>query len=363
MKSSKSDSSLDELRDRIDEIDARILELLNERIGHAIQIGEIKRDEGKAFYVPSREKAVLEKLQQANKGPFPDAALKVIYREIMSASLSLELPLKVSFLGPNATFTHQACIQHFGSSAELIPQKGIGYVFDEVEKGRSDFGVVPVENSNEGMVTHTLDRFVDFSALICGEIFLPVSHCLINTSGRFKDIKKIYSHPQPIAQCRKWLAANAPAIPVMDVASTALAAEMAAEDEGVAAIASESAANLYGLEIVESKIEDNLCNVTRFLVIGKTLPEKSGFDKTSLLISVKDEPGILYRILEPFSKHDVNLTKIESRPLKKKAWEYVFFLDMEGHQDDDNVKCALSDLKDKCQYMKVLGSYPRMRMP
>lgn len=357
------DSDLKKLRDRIDEIDTRVVELLNERAGQAQEVGRIKKAQGKEFYVPSREREVIEKILESNKGPFPNQALKIIYREVMSASLSLEEPLKVAFLGPNATFTHAACLQHFGSSAKFISQKSISDVFDEVEKMRVDFGVIPVENSNEGMVTHTLDRFTEFNSKICGEIFLPVSHCLINKSGLFEDIKKIYSHPQPIAQCRQWLAANAPSISVLDVASTALAAEMAVEDPSIAAIASKNAANVYDLRVVEARIEDNLNNVTRFLIIGNVESQKSGFDKTSILLSVKDEPGILYKMLEPFSRYGINLTKIESRPLKKKAWEYVFFLDMDGHIEDEGVGRSLEDLKSRCQQLKVLGSYPKMRMP
>lgn len=358
-----SDNELGKLRDEIDRIDREIIRLLNERAGQAQEVGRIKKARGSEFYVPSREREVIKKVTGANDGPFPDVALKVIFREIMSASLSLEEPLKVAFLGPGATFTHTACIQYFGSSTNLRSQKSIGDVFDEVEKGKANYGVVPVENSNEGMVTHTLDRFVDFSSYICGEIFLPVSHCLINSTGSFGDIKKIYSHPQAIAQCRKWLTANAPSIPVIEVASTALAAEMAREDVTIAAIASENAATAYDLAIVESKIEDIINNVTRFLVIGDKISEKTGYDKTSVMVSVKDEPGVLYKMLESFASFGVNLTKIESRPLKKKAWEYVFFLDMEGHVEDEDIKKAVSSLKERCQVMKVLGSYPRMRMP
>ena len=232
-------------------------------------------------------------------------------------------------------------------------------VFDEVERGKADYGIVPVENSNEGMVTHTLDRFVEFSSSICGEVLLPISHYLMNSTGCFEDIKKIYSHPQPIAQCRNWLASNAPNIPVIDVASTALAAEMARDDSSVAAIAGEYASSIYGLRIVESRIEDHANNVTRFIIIGKDSPAKSGNDKTSILFSVKDEVGILYRMLEPLSKFGVNLTKIESRPLKKKAWEYVFFIDMEGHLEDEAVINAIESLKKQSKFLKVLGSYPR----
>lgn len=354
------DKELKKLRDRIDSIDAQLLELLNDRANQAIEVGRIKKEAGREFYVPSREKEVLERILASNKGPFPNDALKLIYREIMSASLSLEEPLKVAFLGPEGTFTHMACLQQFGSSSRFISKKSISDVFDEVERGKADYGIVPVENSNEGMVTHTLDRFVEFSSSICGEVLLPISHYLMNATGKFEDIKKIYSHPQPIAQCRNWLASNAPDIPVIDVASTALAAEMARDDESVAAVAGEFAASVYGLRIVESKIEDHAKNVTRFIIIGKESPPRSGNDKTSILFSVKDEVGILYRMLEPLSKFGVNLTKIESRPLKKKAWEYVFFIDMEGHVEDEAVINAINALKKQSKFLKVLGSYPRV---
>ena len=352
------EEKLGKLRDGIDGIDMQILSLLNKRAGLAQEVGAIKKSEGKEFYVPSREKLVLDKLVRANKGPFPDSTLKIIFREIMSASLSLEEPLKVAFLGPDGTFTHNACLQQFGSSARFVSKRSISDVFCDVELGKVDFGVVPVENSNEGMVTHTLDRFVSSDVGICGEILLPVSHCLMNKTGRFEDVKKIYSHPQPIAQCRNWLSINSPDIPVLDVASTALAAEMANEDEIVAAIAGESAASVYGLRVVEEKIEDNPNNVTRFLIIGKNSPAKTGEDKTSILFSIKDEAGLLYKMLEPLSISGVNLTKIESRPLKTKAWEYIFFIDMEGHLDDENIAGAIDELKKRSKFLKVLGSYP-----
>lgn len=355
------DKELKKLRDKIDSIDAQMVELLNERARQAVEVGRIKKEAGREFYVPSREKEVLDRIVTSNKGPFPNDALKFIYREIMSASLSLEEPLKVAFLGPEGTFTHMACLQQFGSSSRFVSKKSISDVFDEVERGKADYGIVPVENSNEGMVTHTLDRFVEFSSSICGEVLLPISHYLMNATGKFKDIKKIYSHPQPIAQCRNWLASNAPGIPVIDVASTALAAEMARDDNAIAAVAGEFAASVYGLRIVESKIEDHAKNVTRFIIIGKESPARTGNDKTSILFSVKDEVGILYRMLEPLSKFGVNLTKIESRPLKKKAWEYVFFIDMEGHVEDEAVVNAIEALKKQSKFLKVLGSYPRVR--
>jgi chorismate mutase/prephenate dehydratase len=324
-------------------------------------VGKTKTGQSQEFYVPSREMAIYERLTAHNPGPFPAEAIRRVFREIISASLSLEQPMKVAFLGPQGTFTHAAAMKQFGFSAQLVPQKSIPAVFDEVQRGRAHYGVVPVENSTEGAVSHTLDMFMESEQKINAEILLEISHYLLSRTGRFEDIRKVVSHPQPLAQCRKWLEENLPDIPLIDVGSTALAAQTAAEDESAAAIASEMAASLYGLQIVKERIEDNPNNFTRFLVIGRKTPERSGRDKTSVMFSVKDEPGILYRMLEPFSKRGINLSKIESRPMKKKAWEYIFFLDMEGHIEEDSVRAAVDELKGYCQFIKVLGSYPRNR--
>jgi chorismate mutase/prephenate dehydratase len=353
--------SLPELRKQIDSIDDQILDLLNRRAGVVIEVGKAKTGQSKDFYVPSREMAIYERLTAHNPGPFPAEAIRRVFREIISASLSLEQPMKVAFLGPQGTFTHAAAMKQFGFSAQLVPQKSIPAVFDEVQRGRAHYGVVPVENSTEGAVSHTLDMFMESEQKINAEILLEISHYLLSVTGRFEDIRKVVSHPQPLAQCRKWLEENLPDIPLVDVGSTALAAQTAAEDETAAAIASEMAASLYGLQIVKERIEDNPSNFTRFLVIGSKTPARSGRDKTSVMFNVKDEPGILYRMLEPFSKRGINLSKIESRPMKKKAWEYIFFLDMEGHIEEDNVRAAVDELKDYCQFIKVLGSYPRTR--
>jgi chorismate mutase/prephenate dehydratase len=353
--------SLPELRKQIDSIDDQILDLLNRRAGVVIEVGKTKTGQSQEFYVPSREMAIYERLTAHNPGPFPAEAIRRVFREIISASLSLEQPMKVAFLGPQGTFTHAAAMKQFGFSAQLVPQKSIPAVFDEVQRGRAHYGVVPVENSTEGAVSHTLDMFMESEQKINAEILLEISHYLLSRTGRFEDIRKVVSHPQPLAQCRKWLEENLPDIPLIDVGSTALAAQTAAEDESAAAIASEMAASLYGLQIVKERIEDNPNNFTRFLVIGRKTPERSGRDKTSVMFSVKDEPGILYRMLEPFSKRGINLSKIESRPMKKKAWEYIFFLDMEGHIEEDSVRAAVDELKGYCQFIKVLGSYPRNR--
>jgi len=354
-----STSTLQDLRSRIDSIDDTVLDLLNERARIVLEVGRLKTGSNLDFHVPGRERQIFERLLGKNVGPFPNDALKSIYREIISACLALESPMKVSFLGPKATFSHLATLQQFGLSAELVPMKSIPAVFEEVEKGKSLYGVVPVENSTEGVVSHTLDMFVESELKITAEILLEVHHDLLSRTGRIEDIKKIYSHPQPIAQCRQWLDDNLSTVSTVDVASTAVAAQIASDDYTSAAIASELAASLYDLKVVRSRIEDQVNNFTRFLVISRKGCDASGNDKTSVMFSVKDEPGILCRMLEPFAKRGINLSKIESRPFKKKAWEYIFFLDLFGHVSDPDVEEALTELRLCCQFIKILGSYPR----
>jgi len=353
------EKKLGDLRQKIDAIDDQILELLNRRSALVIEVGRLKAKNGLPFFVPSRERAIYDRLAASNPGPFPSTAIRSVYREIISASLSLEQPLSVAYLGPKATFTQEAAIRQFGLSARFVPAKSIPAVFDEVLRGRADYGVVPVENSNEGIVSHTLDMFLDSDLKIYAEILLEVSQSLLSLSGRLEDVQKVVSHPHALAQCRNWLEEHFPDVPQMDVSSTARAAEMAMEDGGCAALASEMAATLYGLRVIQRKIEDNPNNFTRFLVISRTSPQASGHDKTSLMFAVRDAPGILCRMLEPFSKRHINLTKIESRPIKKKAWEYVFFLDLEGHIGDPGIAAAVEELGSHCQFVKILGSYPR----
>ncbi|MCM2357523.1 MAG: prephenate dehydratase [Geobacteraceae bacterium] len=357
----RNKKTLSELRQEIDAIDDRLMDLLNQRATLVVEVGRLKAGEKRDFHVPSREREIYERLLSHNPGPFPNEALRSVFREIISASLALEAPMKVAFFGPKATFTHQAAQQQFGLSAELVPQKSIPAVFEEVEKGRAQYGVVPVENSTEGMVSHTLDMFMESGLKINAEVMLEIHHYLLSRTGRLEDVKKVYSHPQAIAQCREWLADNLPNVPAVDVASTAVAAQIVSEDYTAAAIASELAASMYDLKVVRERIEDQVNNFTRFLVIGKKLADKSGDDRTSLMFSVKDEVGILYRMLEPFAKRGINLSKIESRPLKKKAWEYIFFLDLVGHVSDPEVADAVQELKECCQFVKVLGSYPRAK--
>lgn len=354
-------ADLARLRQEIDAIDEEVVALLNRRAAAALAVGEAKRLTGKAFYAPEREREVYERLTKLNRGPFPPEALQHIYREIISASLSLEQPVQVAFFGPKATFTHQAAVERFGSSANYVAARTIADVFDEVERGRVQFGVVPIENSTEGVVTHTLDMFVDSQLKIVAEVVLIVHHDLLNVTGKLEDVQKVYSHPQAIAQCRAWLEKNLAHVPTVDVTSTAAAAQMVVDDPQAAAIASELAGSLYNLRAVARRIQDNLHNTTRFLVIGRQSPEKGTADKTSLLFSIKDEVGILHRILGCFASRGINVTKIESRPTKKRAWDYVFFLDVEGHLSDPTLAAAFDELRHYTQFVKILGSYPRGR--
>jgi len=350
---------LDTHRINIDTIDKEILELLNKRAKEAMSIGEIKKAEGAPLYVPSREKKIFERLTNINSGPFPNDALKAVFREIISASLSLEEVQKVGYLGPEGTFTNLAALKQFGLSAELVPVRTIPEVFDNVERGRMGFGIVPVENSLEGVVNHTLDTFVTSHLKISGEIFLEVTHNLMNRSGDIGDIKHIYSHIQAIGQCRKWLAENCPNIPVQEVESTAKAAEMASRDDSTAAIASEMAVLKYSLRFVERSIEDNSSNYTRFLIIGDFEPLPTGNDKTSIVFAAAHKAGSLYEVLSIFARKNINMTKIESRPSRQKAWEYVFFVDLDGHKDDEPIAEALNELIEHTAFVKVLGSYPK----
>ncbi len=355
----KSNEKIQKLRKKIDEIDDRIIDLLNERARVVIEVGEIKKAEKIEFHSPNREREILERLTRRNTGPFPENTLRALYREILSSSLSLERPLKVAYLGPRATFTHQAVMQQFGLAAQDVPVENIRDVFSEVERGRADYGVVPIENTTSGAVIYTLDMFIDSELKITAEIMLEVSQYLLNKSGRAADIKKIYSISPAAAQCRQWLEKNLPGVPILDAPSTARAAEMAADDPAAAAIASEMAAVLYGLQVAAKRIEDSQTNITRFLVIGPRSPGRTGRDKTSIMFSIKDKVGALHSMLTPFAEAGINLNRLDARPSGKKVWDYVFFLDMEGHIEDPKVAGAIETLKKDCLFLKVLGSYPR----
>lgn len=349
--------NLQEWRKKIDEIDSKILGLINSRVKIALEIGKIKNKEAKAYLVPDREREVLEGLKSQNEGPLPAKSISAIYREIMSASIALQHPLCIAYLGPEATFTHLAALKRFGSSVDYLPVKSIADVFMEVEKERADYGVVPIENSMEGVITHTLDMFIDSELKIWAEVSLSISHNLMSNTSLDK-IKVVYSHPQAFAQCRLWTESNLHDVELKEVSSTAEAARLAASGEDSAAIASDAASRLYNLKVISEKIEDSGPNFTRFLVISRSFPEKTGRDKTSIMFSIKDRVGALYDMLQPFKKCGINLTKIESRPSRRKAWDYFFFVDIEGHQKDANVSDALMELEKECVYFKILGSYP-----
>lgn len=349
---------IEENRKRIDELDEMLLRLLNERASVVKDIAGIKQKSSMEFHDPLREEEIIARLQRINPGEFPSMAIRPVFREIISACLSLEMPMKVAYFGPEATYTHMAALKRFVSSTQLIPVKSIEAVFGEVEKGLADFGVVPVENSSEGVVTHTLDMFVTSDLNIYAEVMLEIHHNLLSRSKSLSELDKVYSHPQAIAQSRAWLRDHLPSCAIIDVASTARAAELACQDEMAGAIASELAANIYDLNILQSCIEDFAHNYTRFLVISHNMSPRTGRDKTSIIFSIKDRVGALFHMLQPFADNNLNLTKIESRPTKKQPWEYIFFVDFLGHRDDDKVKDALGRLQEQCIFLKILGSYP-----
>jgi chorismate mutase/prephenate dehydratase len=349
--------SLNKLRKKIDLLDRKLINLLNLRAAATKTIGKIKINSGKSVYVPEREMQVLSRISSLNKGPLKKSALEAIYREVMSASLALEKSLKIAYLGPQASFTNLAAMKKFGSQVDYIACNNIADIFLEVEKGSADYGVVPIENSIEGAISHTLDVFVDSDLKICSQVILEITHNLLANCAKNK-IHTVYSNPYVFGQCRIWLQKNLPNARLKDVSSTTRAAEMAKQTKNTAAIASLLASKVYGLKVLASGIQDLSHNVTRFLVIGKNVALRTGRDKTSLFFSIKDRVGALYEMLLPFRKYGVNLTKIESRPSKKKTWEYYFFVDILGHQDDALIKKALNELERKCSYLKILGSYP-----
>lgn len=352
------EEALGGMREGIDAIDDQLIQLLNDRARIAQRVGEAKAKFGKPAYAPDRERELVESLRERNAGPLPDAGLRLIFKEIISASLALEAPLEVSFLGPEATFTHAATKLHFGLSAHLRPRRTIPEVFDDVERRRCAYGVVPIENSTEGVVNHTLDSFMHSDLNICAEVLMPVSHHLLRRVASMRGITKVYSHPQALAQCRSWLDTNLPGVTLVDVSSTARAAQLAAEDESATAIASDLAASLYGLQIANGQLEDVAGNLTRFLVIGHDQAKATGDDRTSLMFALKDEPGILYRALSHFAAAGLNLSRIESRPSRKIAFEYLFFVDLKGHLETDEVGRAVNGLRTTCDFVKMLGSYP-----
>lgn len=349
--------NIPEHRKAIDKLDTQIVKLLNERTRHVLEIGDIKLKAGQEIYAPHREQAVFNRVCKLNQGPITCESLRAIYREIMSSALSLEKSMTIAYLGPEATFTHQAAIQKFGASLHYSAQKTIADVFTEVSRGRADYGVVPVENSTEGVVTHTLDMFVESDLKIVAQIILRIQQCLLS---RFKkdEIKKFYVHPQTLAQCRLWLQKNFPDAEVIETSSNARSAEFAAKEKNSAALAGVLAAEKYHLPILDHGVQDNSANATRFLVLGRQCSPATGKDRTSLMISIAHEVGALHSALSAFRRYKLNMTKIESRPSKRKAWEYFFFVDCDGHFSDRKVSKAIADLERQCNFVKVLGSYP-----
>lgn len=349
--------NLKALRKRIDSIDKKIVELLNIRVGIAKEISHAKHKAGQGAYSPERETDVLKKVSSTNPGPLSSSALEAIYGEIMSASLTLSKPLTIAYLGPEASFTHLAALKKFGSRVNYLPCKSISEIFWEVQRNNADYGVVPIENSTEGAISYTLDMFVDSDLKICNQFTMDITHNLLANCPK-KQIKTVYSNPNVLGQCRLWLEENLSKAERIEVSSTTRAAQIAAKQKNSACIASLLAAKIYKLRVVASSIEDSPHNITRFFVIGETDVVPTKRDKTSILFSIKDKVGALHDMLVPFKKYGINLTKIESRPSKKKAWDYYFYIDLEGHKSNQRVKKALDELETKCKFLKILGSYP-----
>jgi chorismate mutase/prephenate dehydratase len=357
--SSVSIEELDRLRKNISDIDKNIIELLERRASFVKYVGSIKRELKLPFYSPDRETKIYKMIDENAKGEFPLRSLKTIFREIMSASIRLEEPLTISYLGPEATFTHQAAIERFGLSLHYMPEESIEDVFMDVEQERADFGVVPIENSIEGVVNYTLDMFVNSNVKIVSEIIIDIRHSLLSKADRFEDIKAIYSHPNALGQCKGWIKKHLPNVSLFETTSTAKAAKIAEKDKSVAAIASLAASDIYSLNVLARGVEDKTNNITRFLVIGKEIPRKSDNDKTSFMFTIKDRVGALYQILEPFYRNSINLTRIESRPSKQKNWSYIFYVDIDGHIKDKDIQESLKEVEQFTVFLKILGSYPK----
>ncbi len=350
------------LRKRIDEIDGQLLDLLNRRMDIAIHINHEKKKTAAPVYYPSREAFILSRLTRLNRGPLKNDLIRHIFREILSASRALTAPQRISFLGPDGSFSHQAALIEFGSASPLAPAKDIPEIFSEVEYGTCDFGVVPIENSINGTVPQTLDLLTDTGLLIAREVFVPVSYTLAARRGvRLNSVRRVYAHPQAAAQCRRWLREHLPNATIVDTDSNSRSATLVRTKANAAAITTGLAAELYRLGTIAEKLEENPRNVTRFVVMGRIMPDSTDDNKTSVLFAVKDRAGALYSALKPFSEHRVNLTKIESRPSKKKAWEYLFFVDIDGHVEDPKIRKAIAALKTHTVFFKFLGSYPKTR--
>ncbi len=354
-----SSKGLDNLRKEIDDIDRKILELVNKRGEIALEVSRHKKENSLSVYDPARERQIERKLRESNPGPLSDDCVVSIFRQIIAGCRALQMPTTVAYLGPEGSFSNQAAFHMFGSSSKLIPFSSFEEIFEAVQKRECKFGMVPVENSIEGSIGSILDMLFEWDLKICAEYYERIGHFLLSKTGKREDIKKVASHPQALGQCRKWIGKNLRGVEFLETPSTAAAAKMAAQDTSIAAIASEYSASLYGLKIVQSHIEDNAQNTTRFIVIGYEEPAPTGRDKTSIVFAIKDRPGALHESLFlPFAKANINLTKIESRPSKGRPWEYIFFVDFLGHRTDEKVQQALREVEGKCIFLKILGSYP-----
>ena len=353
-----SEELLKPLREQIDALDRQLLVLLNQRAEVAQQVGHVKALTDAPVFRPEREAQVLRNVAARNPGPLHDGDVQTIFREVMSACRALEKRLTVAFLGPAGTYSEQAVFRQFGQAVEALPCVSIDEVFRATEAGTAEFGVVPVENSNEGAVNRTLDLLLQTSLIISGEISLPVHHSLMTRSGTMEGVQRICSHSQSLAQCQNWLNQNYPQIPRQSVASNGEAARIAAEEPGTAAIAGESAGSRYGLQLVRSHIQDDPHNRTRFAVIGRQRPAPSGNDHTSVVLSVPNKAGAVYALLAPLASHGVSMTRFESRPARTGAWEYYFYVDLEGHAEDEKMRRALAELEQSAAFFKLLGSYP-----
>jgi len=349
---------INELRNKIDALDEEIVKLLNRRTEIVLEIGKLKSNSKSSIYVPHREQEIIKRITNLNKGPFPNGGLANVYNEIISACRSLEKPTSVAFLGPEASFTHIASIENFGSSVTFKPMRSEADVFREVETGRADYGVLAIENSTEGAVNPTLDAFVKSDLKICAEILVRISHYLMALCS-FDEIKEIHSHPQVLAQCRMWLDRNVKDVRIVAESSSAESAKLAAKGNNIAAIVSELAAEIYGLNILAEKIQDIPNNTTRFFIIGHHYSQSTGNDKTSVLFSVKDKAGALAHALNVLAEQGLNLSNIQLRPSGMKAWEYIFFVDIDGYVEDEPVRIALENLEQESVLVKVLGSYPK----
>lgn len=350
--------SLPEWRNEIDRIDEQVIELLNRRAYLAQQIGLAKSRTRSHYFTPEREHIVYKRLLELNKGPLEASAVRSIYKEIISACISLEKPLSIAFLGPEGTFSHLASIARFGNMSQFVPVDTISDVFVQVERSHADYGIVPVENSWAGVVPETLDTFMNSNLRVVSEIYQPITHNLLTQCAELSQVTRLYSHFQPLAQCRRWLSNHLPQVERVEASSTARAAELAAQDPGSAAIATWLAAERNELPILCDHIEDNPSNRTRFLVLGYNEPEPTGRDKTSLMFSLHNKPGQLAHALNAFEKYEVNLTMIESRPTKTEAWQYLFYIDVQGHLRDTGVEKAINLLKEHSLFVRILGSYP-----